>query len=232
MSDDTVIPRKLLRTISYNIDGLHMTNSKFSMFIDTIETQKPDILCLTHVTEEVFNKLLQTLDSSYVSFQVFIEEEEDLGTVIMCNKETTAISEEEPPYYFDYPSGTPGRVIGTGIVLKKNKSKFNILTADIDHDNEDIRKIQFDILTKVINDIEDYIIMGDTGNLSLKGKGQGAKDVWTKLGCPFKIKTTDRMLRTYVDSKVLIPKAMSLIGIKTPMQGLETIFQINRKSRT
>ena len=121
MDGKTQTPQKpqhnklILRTVSYNIDGPNMTKDKLSLLLYTIDTQKPDILCLTNVTETAFNLIHEKVSGRYIAFQVFIEEGESIGTVILCNKDTTAISDEEQPYYFDYPRGE-GRIIGTGVV--------------------------------------------------------------------------------------------------------------------
>jgi exonuclease III len=238
MDGKTPTPQKqhtklILRTVSYNIDGPNMTKDKLSLLLYTIDTQKPDILCLTNVTEQAFNQIHEKLSSGYIAFQVFIEEGESIGTVILCNKGTTVISDEEQPYYFDYPRGG-GRIIGTGVVHLNSKLTFNVLTADIDQERESVRSVQLETLTKVLTDVSDYIIMGDVGEL------EGAfRDVWTKMGCPTKINSEEeRLTRTYYDSRVLVPKSMSLIGTKTikgsqasSHLGLETIFTINKKLR-
>jgi hypothetical protein len=209
-----------------------MNKEKISNLITTIETQAPDILCLTSVTSAVFKSLNSTFNERYVSFQVFEGEEEEHGTVIFCNKETTEISEEEQPYYFDYPKGK-GRIIGTGVVHLRSKMTFNILTADIDTLNESIRNAQVDTLKKVLSEMKETIILGDVGDL----QELNFRDAWVKIGCPRRLLEENRETRTFYDSRFLIPKSMSLIGTKTlrngntvsPYLGLETIFQINRK---
>ena len=225
----------ILRAVTFNIDGA-IAREKLNIIINYArgngqQDVQPDILCLLNVKEQGFNYLSAEL-TNYVSFQVFISEGDEMGTVIMCNKKTIAISTEEQPYYFDYPRG-PGRIIGTGIVHLKSSLTFNVLTADVSARNS---RVQVETLFKVLDGIENYILMGDLECISLDLETK-MKDTWTKMGCPNKVKFTatdsnSRLARIYYNSRVLLPKALSLIGTKNRVgehYGLEGTFRVVAK---
>ena len=227
---------KTLKTLCINIEDTG--RDKLNLLIDTVKTDNmPDIVCLTEVTESAFKYLSTGLDN-YIFFQVFISEENESGSVILCNKNTVSISDKEPPYYFDYPKGK-GRIMGTGIVHHATGLTFNILTADMDQQREDIRDIQFSTLSKVLKNIDkdSYIIMGDLG-----AAGEGTlTDAWTKVGCPARLASTtvdisSRLTRILYSvgqrTGVLTVKALSLVGTKHPIgshYGVEAIFNISKR---
>jgi hypothetical protein len=204
----------LLRVVSHDIKD----KSKFSAQ-SIVTDDPPDIICLVNSSVAQYEYIQDALEDLYIAFQIFVEEGDESGTVILCNKNTTMISDEETPYYFDYPLKCKGRIIGTGVVHLNSKITFNILTAELDHDVS-VRNTQLDTLSKVVKDMKDYIIAGDLGDIEV---GQ-TKDAWVKMGCP--VRCRSEAMRTYYDSRVLIPKLMSLIGTKT--EGLETVFLINK----
>ena len=236
-----------LKTLCINIEDLS-ARDKLNVLISTIknEVSCPDVVCLTEVSESAFKYLSASLDD-YVFFQVFISEEEETGSVILCNKKTVAISETEPPYYFDYDQGK-GRIMGTGIVHQTTGLTFNVLTADIEHATDDVRERQFATLAKVIKSMDNYVIMGDLGKA-----GEGVlKDAWITVGCPTRLGSTtvniqERLTRilyapttnsnsTSNSSSVrkggLNLKSLSLVGTKHQIgthYGLEGVFQIVKK---
>ena len=245
-----------LKTLCINIEDLS-ARDKLNVLISTIknEVSGPDVVCLTEVSESAFKYLSASLDD-YVFFQVFISEEEETGSVILCNKKTVAISETEPPYYFDYNQGK-GRIMGTGIVHQTTGLTFNILTADIDHATDDVRERQFATLAKVIKSMDNYVIMGDLGKA-----GEGVlKDAWITVGCPTRLSSTtvniqERLTRilyapnltnnsnsnssnssnssnlTNARKGCLNLKSLSLVGTKHQIgthYGLEGVFQIVKK---
>jgi hypothetical protein len=216
-----------LKTLTYNIEGLSGNQKVLINYVR--ELDPPDILCLLNVKEPGFNYLCSEL-TNYVSFQVFIAEGDETGTVIMCNKKTIAIAVDDQPYYFEYPRG-PGRIIGTGIVHLKTGLNFNVLTADV---TERHSAIQIETLFKVLDGIDNYILMGDLELVSLDLETR-MKDTWIKMGCPSKVRLTTndtRLTRTYYNSRLLIPKAISLIGTKSRIgshHGLETTFRVVAK---
>ncbi len=214
--------KSMLRVVSYDIKGKSKISAQ-SIVADDL----PDIICLVNSSVEHFEYIQDALEDRYVVFQVFVEEDDETGTIILCNKNTTSISDDETPYYFDYPAKCKGRIIGTGVVHLHSKITFNILTAELDHENVSVRNTQLDTLSKVVKDMKDYIITGDLGDIEI---GQ-TKDAWVKMGCPVRCRSD--VMRTYYDSRVLIPKSMSLIGTKTKSndEGLETVFLVNKGLR-
>ncbi len=236
-----------LKTLCINIEDLS-ARDKLNVLISTIKNDSagPDVVCLTDVSETAFKYLSSSLDD-YVFFQVFISEEEDNGSVILCNKKTVAISENEPPYYFDYDKGK-GRIMGTGIVHLTTGLIFNVLTADIDHATDDVREHQFATLSKVIKKMDNYVIMGDLGDA-----GEGVlKDAWTTVGCPTRLYSTsvnlqERLTRILYTPASNLPststagaqrkgllnlKSLSLVGTKHQIgthYGVEAVFQIVKK---
>jgi hypothetical protein len=219
-----------LRIVSYNI--AEFTRDKLANL--ALQCQSADILCLTNVSAAAYELLNNTLQG-FSSFQVFlsdaVRDQKQRGTVIYCNKKTVMISEDDTPYYFDY-EGASGRILGTGIYHKRTRTTFNVLTAELDVNNEAIRKRQVETLQKVIIDMDNYVLLGDLGELPLK-----LHDAWIKLGCPGRVKYTvdgqQRLTRIYYKSRVLIPKVMSLLGTNLqlgPNYGVETILQIKKAS--
>lgn len=223
----------LLRVISFNIADV--AREKLTDIAHQIQA---DVLCITGVSRGAYD-ILNTSLHGFSSFQVFIAEGNTKGTVIYCNKKTVAISEDETPYYFDY-EGVKGRILGTGIYHKRTKMTFNILTAELEFNNEEARQLQLDTLEKVIADMDNYILLGDLGDLPYK-----IHDVWIKLGCPSRAKYTvdghhnrfciddrcHRFTRIYFKSRCLNPKAISLLGTVSPVgpnYGVETVFQIKK----
>jgi hypothetical protein len=104
-----------------------------------------------------------------------------------------------------------------------SKTSFSIVTAEIDHYDENTRQIQFQTLTKVLEGLKDCLIMGHVGFLEL----EGFRDTWQRIGCPQRLKTDEQRLNiTYFNSGILIPKSKSVIG-----NGMETVFYINRRTR-
>jgi hypothetical protein len=219
-------PNMQLKILTFNIDGA-ISREKLNTIINCARSaDQPDVLCLLNVKEQGFNYLSTEL-SNYVSFQVFISEGDEAGTVIMCNKKTVSISEQDQPYYFDYPR-TPGRIIGTGIVHARSGLTFNVLTADVSPRNS---RVQTETLFKVLDGIDNYILMGDLACIAPDLETR-MKDTWTKMGCPNKIRCTngdDRLTRIYYNSRILLPKAMSLVGTKIKLgdhYGLEATFKV------
>ena len=246
-----------LKTLCINIEDLS-ARDKLNVLISTIknDVSGPDVVCLTEVSESAFKYLSASLDD-YVFFQVFISEEEETGSVILCNKKTVAISESEPPYYFDYDQGK-GRIMGTGIVHQTTGLTFNVLTADIEHSNDDVRERQFSTLAKVIKNMDNYVIMGDLGKA-----GEGVlKDAWITVGCPTRLASTTVNMQERLTRILYAPisnstnsnsnsnatsnststsnarkgglnlKSLSLVGTKHQIgthYGLEAVFQIVKK---
>jgi hypothetical protein len=237
--------QKTLKTLCFNIDDIN-EREKLNLLTAAIKADSPpDVVCLTEVSESTFKYLSTGTDAlkDYVFFQVFISEENETGSVILCNKDTVSISEQESPYYFDYPKGT-GRIMGTGIVHHTSGLTFNILTADIDHKQEDIRDIQISTLTKVISNIDkdsSYILMGDLG-ASCEGLST-LKDTWTSVGCPARLASTiidlnERRTRILYGSGgpqrtgSLNIKALSYVGTKHQIcsnYGVEAIFNLSKR---
>ena len=203
-----------------------------------IKEENPDLICLFNVTADSFQKITNMLPN-FIAFQVFIGEGNESGIVILCNKSTMEISEDEPPYYFDYPSCS-GQIIGTGIIHKKTKFCFNLLAVNVD----DFDK--YSTILKVVENINNYILIGY--NLLEKYDNDPLahtmNDAWIKLGCPMRVKynnaeSQNRSARIYYHGKHFLPKSISLVGTKiikstqapvSPNYGLITEFTLKSLS--
>lgn len=224
--------------ISFTTYNINLTSKKeiLNLISSTIKTDLSDVISLLDVTVEAFNEISTSLEDLYVSFQVFIDEGDQSGTAILCKKSTIEISTDDPPYYFDYSKGS-GKIVGTGLIHKNTKFLFNVLAVKFDDnvDNSHIRTSQSDTVAKILSKLENYVLLGDINSSELYREKceeilleQKMTDCWTTMGCQVKIKYTydgqknvlvkdgkqSRNARIYYKSKSLIPKSLSLTGIK------------------
>jgi hypothetical protein len=221
---------------TYNVD-LASKKEILNLICTAIKTDLSDVISLLDVTVSGFNEIATTLEEYYVCFQVFIDEGDESGTVILCKKSTIDISSDDPPYYFDYSKGS-GKIVGTGLIHKKTNFIFNVLAVKFDNDvnNSHIRSIQSETVAKILSKLDNYVLLGDINSSDLYREkceeillDQKLSDCWTNMGCQVRVKYTydgqknplikdgkqTRNSRIYYKSKCLLPKSLSLNNIKT-----------------
>ena len=216
--------RSVIKTMTYNLQST--SNKAFKPLLKEIKEHNCDIIALLSVRAKDYNIIATFLEDIYLAFQVFIDEGEESGEVILCKRETIKISEDDPPYYFDYPKGINGKIIGTGLIYKKHLLNLVVVKFNSEIETTHIRDRQSDTLAKIISKLDNYILMGDI-NTSPNYKettdeillDQKMQDCWSLMGCPMRIKYThenekSRSSRIYFKSKVLNLKAMSLFTFK------------------
>lgn len=227
--------RHLLKVLSYNVwNTVEYWEERITQVLKLVKDNSPDVCCLLEVTKECHQYILDALEKLYIIFQVFIEEGDQSGMVLLCKRETVDLPLGSEPYYYDFKDRS-GRVIGVELVVLSNSEKIHVLCTKLDDhpDNEHIRSEQFDVLDHIIKKIRNCIVVGDfniflSGEETVEHKILRSKlnDCWIKMGCPGRVKytfdgiknklTKDRsQMRAsriyYVGSRLTI-KSLSFIG--------------------
>jgi endonuclease/exonuclease/phosphatase family metal-dependent hydrolase len=229
-------PKKLalLKAMTYNVwNKEEYWEGRIDRVVKIIKDQSPDICCLHDVSEQCYKYVQRTLESFYIVFQVFLEEGEKVGTVLLCRKETVDLPEGTQPYYYDFTAGQ-GRVIGVELIHLSTGEHYHVLCTKLDdrRDNDHIRAEQYDVIHHIIGSIKQCIVMGDfnihSDTEDIIGRLAESKliDSWTALGCPSKVKyssdgkrnhiTQDRSqfrnARIYYCCDHLVVRSQSLVG--------------------
>lgn len=191
-------PRHLIKILSYNVWAEESYwQERIHSVIKNIKDSTPDVACLLDVTQACFDRLMNALESTYILFQVFIEEGNECGMVILCRKETVELPAGTQPYYYDYNVGE-GRIIGLELNLRSNGEVINVLCTKLDdhRDNDNIRAEQFQIAHHVIKSLKNLILVGDFNvysdeeDIEKKISQSKLQDIWITMGCPGKVKYT------------------------------------------
>jgi exonuclease III len=224
-----------IKVLTYNIwDNSSYIQERLIYIAKLLKKKSPDIVCLTDVSSTALNYLSDILDKQYLFFQVFTTEGDRSGTVLLCKYDTITIPKDTQPYYYDYPDGQPGRILGAELTHTQSGFKFHVLATrlDEDPDNDYIREAQCDVIFNVTKTLKNFILMGD---MNIYGSSEIAEtklnkimnDSWIKLQCPYQIRYTYngktnpiiktnkkfRTSRIYYKSKKLKLKTMSLVGV-------------------
>lgn len=229
--------KHILKVMTYNIwEESSYWQERTNAVIQIIKSQSPDVACLLDVTKQCYDVFSRVLESTYIVFQVFTEEEKPSGIVLLCRRDTLELPDGSQPYYYDY--ATNGRIIGVELKVLSSGDYINVLCTKLDdyRDNDNVRLEQFKIANHVINKdlkIKNYILMGDFNIFSDNEPVAGAisstrmVDAWVKMGCPPKVKytfdgkknksTTDRTRlrasRIYYHGTRLNIKSMGFVGM-------------------
>lgn len=187
-----------LTVLTWNIwfEG-HNLKERTVRIIQTINTVKPDIVCLQEVTPISYNLIKGRL-FEYQSFEIFIEEGNNYGTCILCKKSTIQVVD---PYYYDYPDTQMGRrLVGCEVKFLHNNMGLHILTTHLESgwENSIVRNLEFNTIKEVIQEMIEgnLIIAGDFNICSVHEliesniASTNLQDVWIKAGCPTTIKAT------------------------------------------
>ena len=187
-----------LRVLSYNIwNNSSYWQERLSTVIRIIKSNSPDVICLMDVNKLCWEELRDTLEKYYIVFQVFLEEGNQSGIVLFCNRDTMQIPENTQPYYYDYNCGT-GRIIGVELIHKETGDKVHVLATALDNtpDNDYVRAEQYAVIQKVTKSLKHYILVGDFNiqshreEIEKKLIASNMSDVWIDMGCPLKAKYT------------------------------------------
>jgi endonuclease/exonuclease/phosphatase family metal-dependent hydrolase len=236
-------PQHLIKIMSYNVwDAEEYWEERIQHVIRIVKDNAPDVCCLLEATANCYKQVLKALETLYIIFQVFIEEGDRVGTILLCRRGRVDLPAGSQPYYYDYNIGE-GRVIGVDLILLSNNEKLHVLCTKLDDhkDNDHIRCDQFKVIQKVIKGLRNCIVAGDfnifNNDEAINREIMVSKlyDSWIKLGCPLKVKYTFdgkrnaitpdrsqlRASRIYYSGSHLNIRAMSLVGIKTMSKELD-----------
>lgn len=227
-----------LRLLTHNIwNNTLYYQERLSAIVRTIKNRAPDVICLIDVSVHAFQEIENQLESNYNMFQVFTEEGENAGTVLLCNKNTIDFPEDSSPYYYDFPGS--GRIIGADVCHRESGYRFHILGTRLDDhpDNDNVRENQCNVVCNVVRKLDNFVLMGDMNFYTRNERGEVRinefmSDTWVKIGCPPELRFTYngktnpiirsneklRNSRIYYKSKSrkhgLAPKSMSLVGME------------------
>ena len=222
-----------LKIITYNIgtglDESYQTERLLAV-LKLVKTGDADVVCLHDVNVRQLKVLQEGLESTYLQFQVFVEEKNLSGTLLMLKYDTVDIPDGSQPYYYDFTQGE-GRIIGTEITHLQSGHRFHILTTRVEDgsDNDHVREAQYQIIDQVIKPLKNFILVGDFNiyriNEAMQQRLDSSRmtDFWYSMGCPSLVKHTTkhgriRSARVYTcmtSKKInLIPQAMCLLGVK------------------
>ena len=223
---------KKITSLTYNVwcEDLYF-EERMNYIVNIIKNSKPDVVGLVDANEACSDLISKSLGKYYSVFEVFTQNEDKSGCMLLCCKDTIELQKNTQPFYYDYPKGS--RVIGADVVLKENLFKFSVLVTRLNDnpDNDHIREAQCGVLQQVTKDIKNYVMLGDFNFYSIDENGltklTASKDVWLEMNCPSRIKytfdglsnpmikkkITVRNSRIYYASSQLEPKLLSLVGV-------------------
>jgi hypothetical protein len=202
--------------LTYNVSGNTKNEAEVTSVIRMKMISKilldnlPDVVCLLDVSVANYQTLLKLLSNKYILFQVFIEEKNKYGEVLLCLRDTTAIPEGSQPYYYDLTIGN-GRVVGTELYIKTLDLTANILLTKLQSPE------QFVLLEQVAKPFKHVILMGDFPDKNIE---HDYSDAWIKMGCP-------SYLRNYRRSRILWTKNSDIMPINLSLLGTAVIKKIN-----
>lgn len=223
-----------LSVMTYNVwSESHYFEERMLYIINIIKDSEPDVVSLIDVNSKSMSLINKHLAKIYLIFEVFSQNEDKSGCVLLCSKKTLTLQEDTQPFYYDYPKGS--RVIGADLTHIQSGFQFSALATRLNDnpDNDHIRDAQCAVLQQVIKDIDHFIVMGDFNIYSHEENAvkrlNNINDTWVTLNCPIKIKYTfngfnnpminkDMALRNsriyyHSKTKVFSPFIMSLVGI-------------------
>jgi endonuclease/exonuclease/phosphatase family metal-dependent hydrolase len=225
----------LLKIMTYNIGNgsdERFQTERLLAVVKLVKTNEADVVCLHDVTERQLKVFQDALDSSYLQFQVFVEEKNACGTLLMLRYSTVDIPDGSQPYYYDFTQGD-GRIIGTEIIHLPTGYRFHLLTTRMEDgvDNDHVREAQYQVIDQVIKPLKNFVLVGDFNIYRINEAIQQQLDIsrmtdfWYALGCPSLVKHTNvptrqnrlRSARVYTcttSKKItLVPECMCLLGM-------------------
>jgi hypothetical protein len=171
----------------------------------------PDIISLLDVTVLGYQTLYKYLVAKYIVFQVFIDEKDKSGEVLLCLRETTEIPEGCQPYYYDLTTGK-GRVVGTELFLKTLDININVLLTKLQNE------AQFPLILQVAQPLSNVLLIGDF--LLDKEFDHDFSDAWITMGCP-------SYLREHRLARVLYATGLELTIERLTLLGTQVIKKTN-----
>ena len=201
--------------LTYNVGHLknepeENTIIRMKMICKILLDNLPDVVCLLDVSVLNYQYLSKLVSNKYVLFQVFIEEKDKYGEVLMCLRGSTEIPEGCQPYYYDLTIGK-GRVLGTELFIKALDLTVNILLTKLQAEE------QFPLLEQVAKPLNHVILLGDFPDIDLE---HDYTDAWIRMGCP-------SYLRNHRVSRVLWTKDTPIIPLNLALLGTALIKKIN-----
>jgi len=178
---------------------------RIEAIVRIIKEADPDVVALHNVDSNAFALVMGMLEHRYLIFQVFTDEKDMYGDVLLFHKERIELPDGSQPYYYDFKNG---RIIGTEI-RTKSAHQFHILTTSLDPgmDAENLRSDQFDTIQQVLKPLKNFILLADFPvadihePLERQITAVRMSDAWIKLGCPEQLRTctgvTNRCNRIY-----------------------------------
>ena len=189
----------LLRVLTYRLtcDSSYW-QERLDAIMKIIRDTGTDVACLHGVTEDWWKRIKTACGKYFVPFQIFVEEGNTEGTVLMCNARTTRIVDGTQPYYYDFP-GSEGRVIGVELVSLRARAKgsFHIVTTELGQDDEQ-RATEANIVAQVLQSLKNYILAGEFPICEEREEADNilnhlaGRDQWRHMGCPQKLRYTRR----------------------------------------
>jgi hypothetical protein len=215
--------------LCYNISSSSTSSStdlalRMRVLAKIIMGGEPDAVCLLNVCVPGYQVLQRLLNPRYTLFQVFQEEKEKYGEVLLCHREKTRIVDGTQPYYYDFNVGK-GRIIGVELRLHAFEHVIHLLLTKLDDkaENADVRAGQFAIVRQVLEPLDRAILVGDFNLFSVEEPVEQEvqpaklKDAWVELGCPSALRSPNknkdlRSTRIYHKDDELHVNRMSLLG--------------------
>jgi endonuclease/exonuclease/phosphatase family metal-dependent hydrolase len=185
-----------ITVMTYNVwSGPEYVHERCDAIVKIIKEKQPDLVALHEVTDSTYELFQRALDKTYLIFQVFIDEKNPSGTVLMCNYGTTQIYDNTQPYYYDFQGG---RVMGVEILHSQSDIKFNFLATKLDDgvDSDHIRDQQMTMIQQVMKSMKHVVLVGDFCSYDVQEdfekriRSMKLLDVWQCVGCPQMAKYT------------------------------------------
>lgn len=187
----------IITVLTYNIwSNTEYIHERCDSIIKIIKEKQPDLIALHEVSDVAYEFFQKALDKIYLMFQVFIDEHNPSGTVLMCNYNTTQINDNTQPYYYDFQGNQSGnlggRVMGVEIYHSPSDFKFNFLATKLDDhvDSDHIRDQQMMLIQQVMKSMKHVILVGDFCSYDIQEdfekriRSMKLLDVWQRVGCP------------------------------------------------
>jgi len=212
-----------LSILSYNIGAAVLSSEseilRMKHIAKILIQHKPDVVCLLDVSIMDFHLLKRLLSVRYILFQVFIEEKNKSGEVLLLSRETTQIVDGTQPYYYDYNQGK-GRVLGVDLHFGPFDQGIHVLFCKLDDklENADIRAAQFEIVKQVLAPLENALLVGDFNIHSIDEPVEAhiesikLNDAWIKMGCPSDVRITRNTRIFYTENAPFVPNSLTMVG--------------------
>lgn len=209
--------------MSWNVWGGSDTDylqERMEAVVTAVKREEADVLALLDVSESALSILTEGLVKAYLMFQVFKDNGESTGTVLLCNRTTVKIHDGTQPYYYDFPGGS--NVIGAELNHLQTGLYFNVLATRLNDgpESDHLREGQADIINQVVRSFSNFFLIGDINTYSSKeaveSKLNHLTDSYLDLQCPSRVRYTyDGVKNSLITSKLQLRNTRLLFKSKT-----------------